>query len=147
MVQSQPEIQRKEKDGKVEPWWKRRLKGQLAKYRKDLSRLEGWKVGELQNDKVKTELKSQYRVKTKGLAVVTEELKQRVTAVGKKIKRYESRREQYRQNRLFQSNQKRLFDMIDGIERGINILPDAEECRQFWSGIWDNLWNMTSNMH
>ena len=96
MVQSQPEIQRKEKDGKVEPWWKRRLKGQLAKYRKDLSRLEGWKVGELQNDKVKTELKSQYRVKTKGLAVVTEELKQRVTAVGKKIKRYESRREQYR---------------------------------------------------
>ena len=39
---------------------------------------------------------NKYRVKTKGLPVVTEELKQRVTAVGEKIKRYESRREQYR---------------------------------------------------
>ena len=81
---------------------------------------------------------NKYRVKTKGLPVVTEELKQRVTAVGEKIKRYESRREQCRQNRLFQSNQKRLFDMIDGIERGDDILPDAVESMQFWNGIWDN---------
>ena len=28
--------------------------------------------------------------------------------------------------------------MIDGIERGDDILPDAEESVQFWSGIWDN---------
>ena len=29
--------------------------------------------------------------------------------------------------------------MIDGIERGADdILTDAEESMQFWSGIWDN---------
>ena len=42
--------------------------------------------------------------------VVIEELKQRVKAKAAKIKKYEERNNQFLQNRLFQTNRKRLFE-------------------------------------
>ena len=41
---------------------------------------------------------------------------------------------QYRQNRLFESNQKKLFDELKWKEREA-VVPDAEESRIFWSDI------------
>ena len=77
-------------------------------------------------------------MKKKGLAVVLEELKQRILAKTGKIKRYQSRIEQYRHNRMFQSNQKRLFEMLENEERDNSVVPDTEESIRFWSSIWDN---------
>ena len=51
-------------------------------------------------------------------------------------KRYEDRINQFRQNKLFQNNQKRLFEELEGNERNLNIMPDAEKSRKFWSDIW-----------
>ena len=48
----------------------------------------------------------------------------------------DNRTEQYRQNRLFESNQKKLFDELDGVEKE-TVVPDAEERTRFWSDIWD----------
>ena len=42
-----------------------------------------------------------------------------------------------RQNRLFECNQKRLFEELEEIERNSDAIPDAEECRNFWGGIWE----------
>ena len=65
--------------------------------------------------------------------VVAEELKQRIIAVQRsaKIKRYNERHNQFVQNRLFQSNQKRLYEKIDGLVRCNEGVPEAEECREF----------------
>ena len=41
--------------------------------------------------------------------VVTDELKQRITAIVAKVKSYQGRANSYRQNRLFENNQ-RQFD-------------------------------------
>ena len=46
-------------------------------------------------------MERKYNLKTKGLTVVIEKLKQRVTAKKAKVKRYEQRIKQYRKNRLF----------------------------------------------
>ena len=51
-----------------------------------------------------------YRVKRKGLATVIEELKQRILAKAAKIARYEKRVPQYRINRLFKVDQKRVYN-------------------------------------
>ena len=67
-----------------------------------------------------------------------EELKQRVVAKAAKVKRYEGRVEQYRQNRMFQSNQKRLFERLENKERSDEVRPEAQESKKFWSDIWDN---------
>ncbi len=72
-----------------------------------------------------------------------EELKQRVTAQAAKLRRYEERNNQYRQNRLFESNQKRLFEEIEGLEWDENIVPNATESEEFWQGIWGKLCTIT----
>ena len=47
-------------------------------------------------------------MKKKGLNLVIEELKQRLIAKKTKVKRYEQMISQYRQNQLFQVNQKQV---------------------------------------
>ena len=60
-----------------------------------------------------------------------EELKQRLTAQAAKLKWYEDRQKQYRQNRMFETNQKRLFEEIEGIGKNNDLIPDAEEAGNY----------------
>ena len=60
-------------------------------------------------------------VKRKGADEVHEEVRQRLVAVGAKLERHDNSTKQYRQNRLFESNLKRLFNEMEG------VIPDAEE--------------------
>ena len=69
------------------------------------------------------ELYEKYRVKKKRLKTVIEEPKQRMLAKSAKVKRYEQRIEQFRQNRIFDLNQKKIWDGIRS-----NDVPNAEEC-------------------
>ena len=76
--------------------------------RKDLSRIDDrfkgrWKNG---STKLKCELKKKYKIKAKGFNTVIDELKYRISAKTLKLKRYNSRVKQYRQNRTFKNNQK-----------------------------------------
>ena len=45
-------------------------------------------------------------IRVKRLNVVVEELKQRITAIAAKARRYQERVDSYRQNRLFENNQR-----------------------------------------
>ena len=49
-----------------------------------------------------------YRVKTKGLKTVIEELKQRMLRKSAKVRTYQQRIEQFRQNRIFDFDQPRI---------------------------------------
>ena len=91
---------------------------------------------ELQNEGLISKLERKFNVKKKGVAVVQEEVRQRLVAVGSKLERCNSRTEEYRQNRLFESNQKRLFNELEGTRRE-SVIPDAEKSRRFCSDIWD----------
>ena len=63
--------------------------------------------------------------------MVIEELKQRVTAKAAKIRRYESRIDQFKQNRLFQNNLMRLFEKLEGQEIESDATPDTTESIAF----------------
>nr|XP_027229447.1 uncharacterized protein LOC113821177 [Penaeus vannamei] len=78
-----------------------------------------------------------YCIEEKGVSVVHKEVQQRLVAIGAKLERYDNRTSHYRQNRLFETNQKKLFDELDGVEREM-VVPDAEESTKIWSEIWDN---------
>ena len=122
----------------AEPWWKRRINQQITQLRKDVIRLEKWNGNELGSERIKCKLKNKYKIEAKGLSMVIEELKQRIIAKAAKVKRYENRADQYAQNRLFQSNQKRLFELLEGNERDDDVRPNEDEFLRFWSEIWDN---------
>ena len=82
------------------------------------------------------ELFEKHRVKKKGLKTVIEELKQRMLAKSTKVKRYQQRLEQFRQNRVFDLDQKKIFAELNRNEIRSNDAPNAEEYRKFWSNIW-----------
>ena len=67
-----------------------------------------------------------------------EELKQRVLATAKKIEKYEARIKQYRQNRQFNTNQRRFYQSLDD-DNNTTEVPDKKETTTFWQNIWDNL--------
>ena len=82
------------------------------------------------------ELYEKYRVKKKGLKTVIEELKQRMLAKSAKVKRYEQRIEQFRQNRIFDLDQKKIYRELNGNGIKSNGVPNAEEYTKFWGNIW-----------
>ena len=54
-----------------------------------------------------------------------------------KVRRYQGRVDSYRQNRLFETNQRQFYRELDHEkERGDNDQPVAEESKQFWGSIW-----------
>ena len=71
-------------------------------------------------------------VKSKGLKTVIEELKQRMLAKSAKIRRYEQRIEQFRQNRIFDFDQKKIYTEFNGGRARSNDVADAEERGRFW---------------
>ena len=66
-------------------------------------------------------LKKKYILKNKGISTVIEELKQRVKAMNGKIRKYNARNDTLLQNRLFETNQKLLFQKLERIERGNDV--------------------------
>ena len=89
---------------KKEPWWKRRIESDITNLRRDINRLEWERRGETgrKGKKKIKKLNTKYKVKKKRVNLVIEELKQRLIAKKTKVKRYEQRISQFRQNQLFQ---------------------------------------------
>ena len=67
---------------------------------------------------------------------MTEELKQRMLAKSAKVKIYEQSIEQFRQNRVFDLDQKKIYAELNGNRIRSNGVPNAEECTKFWDNIW-----------
>ena len=57
-----------------------------------------------------------------------EELKQRMLARSAKVKRYEQRIEQFKQNRVFDLDQKQIYAELNRNGIRPNDVPNAEEC-------------------
>ena len=63
-------------------------------------------------------------------------MKQRITAIAAKVTRYQGRVDSYRQNRLFENNQRRFYRKLDEEEeRRDDDQPVGEESKQFWKNI------------
>ena len=92
--------------GRKEPVCKRRLQNKSKELRKDLSQLETSKDKDIFNFRHWGRLERKYCITVKRLNVVIEELKQRITAIAAKVRRYQGRVDSYRQNRLFGNNQR-----------------------------------------
>ena len=123
--------------GRKEPVWKRRLQNKIKELRKDLSQLEASKDKDISNFRHWERLERKYSIRVKRLNVVIEELKQRITAIAAKVRRYQGRVDSYRQNRLFENNQRQFYKELDQEkERCDDDKPVAEESKQFWGNIW-----------
>ena len=104
--------------------------------REDLSQLEASKDKGISNFRHWKRLERKYSIREKRLNVAAEELKQRIIAITAKVRRYQGQVDSYRQNRLFENNQRQFYRELDQEEER----PDddqlaAEESKQFWESI------------
>ncbi|XP_053141804.1 uncharacterized protein LOC128340565 [Hemicordylus capensis] len=126
------------KESSTSPKWKIRLENKISRLRSDASKLKDMKDKKLKNKNTKQYLIQKYHLDSRKIREVLEIIKQQITAVSKKISRYEARTKQHRQNLQFQSNQRRFYQSIEG-ETARNIeTPNKEETVQFWGKLWDN---------
>ena len=91
-------------------------------------------LGSKKKKKIK-ELYEKCRVKRKGLKIVIEELKQRMLPKSAKVKRYDQRIEKFRQNRISDLDQKRIYAELNRNGIRLNDVSNAE-CTKFWGDIW-----------
>ena len=77
--------------------------------RKDLRQLEATKDKDISTPRHWERLERKYNIRVKRLNVVTEELKQRITAIAARVRRYQGQIYSYRQYRLLVSDWHRFF--------------------------------------
>ena len=82
------------------------------------------------------ELNTKYRVKKKGINLVTEKGNQRFIAKKIKVKRYEQRFSQFSENQLPQVNQKQGYNNLNGKKQGDRIIPNFKDSIKLSSYIW-----------
>ena len=100
--------------------------------RKDLSQLEASKDKDISNFRHWERLERKYSIRVKRSNVVIEELKQRITAIAAKVRRYEER-----VGRLFENNQRQFYRGLDQEEERCDDDKSVyEESKQFWGNIW-----------
>ena len=115
-----------------EPMWKRRLQIKIKELKKDLIQLEALKDKDISNFRQWERLERKYSIRVKRLNVVIEELKQRITPIAAKVRRYQGWVDSYRQNRLFENNQTQFYKELDQEEeRCDDDQPVAEESKVF----------------
>ena len=113
------------------------MQNKIKELRKDLSQLVASKDKDISNFRHWERLERKYSIRVKRLNFVIEELKQRITAIAAKVRWYHGQGDNYRQNRLFENNQRRFYRELDQEEeRCDDDQPVAEESKQFWGNIW-----------
>ncbi|CAG4940683.1 unnamed protein product [Parnassius apollo] len=127
------------------PAWRIRIEERIAKARALIGRLICFRSGNTRPRIVRT-----VRIAFAGTNVslsqpdimqkLTEridDLKQRIAAWGKRIRRYTERSTQFNQNRLFQSDQKRLYKSLERpIVSGTGPAPNQADTVAFWHSLW-----------
>ncbi|CAG5015009.1 unnamed protein product [Parnassius apollo] len=74
---------------------------------------------------------------TQKLTERIDDLKQKIAAWGKRIRRFTERSGRFNQNRLFQSDQKRLYKSLERPKlSGAGPGPDQADTIAFWRGLW-----------
>lgn len=62
-------------------------------------------------------MQMKYKIKSKGLAVVIEELKQRIPAKAAKVKKFDERTRQYQWNKFFETIQRQFYKQINPLDQ------------------------------
>ena len=126
---------------KIVTRWKRRIESEIKELKRNVCLLDRKAKNELgrlgpKKSRKLREMEEKYRVKRKGIKTVIEELKQRMIAKSEKIKRYDQRINQFRLNRMFNIDQKKVYMELSGGGMRQSETPDAEDSKKFWGNIW-----------
>lgn len=127
------------------PPWRRRLEEKIKKLRKTIGLLHTYLNTERPSIRTRRAVNSiisagklRDRSKT-GLRVFMDGLKQKIAALGCRLRRYNESEKRRTQNRLFSNNQKIFYRSLnDRYHDDCEELVDPDKMFNFWHGIWGN---------
>ncbi|CAG5055763.1 unnamed protein product [Parnassius apollo] len=140
-----PMAGRATQQGSAIPAWRKRIEDRIAKARALIGRLTSFRSGNNRPRVVRTvrmafagtNISLSQPDITQKLTERIDDLKQKIAAWGKRIRRFSERSRRFNQNRLFQSDQKRLYKSLERPEVcGAGPGPDQADTVAFWRGLW-----------
>ncbi|CAG4949297.1 unnamed protein product [Parnassius apollo] len=140
-----PMAERATRQSSAIPAWKKRIEDRIAKARAFIGRLTSFRSGNNRPRVVRTfrmafagtNISLSQPDITQKLTERIDDLKQKIAAWGKRIRRFSARSRRFNQNRLFQSDQKRLYKSLEQLELcGAGPGPDQADTVAFWRGLW-----------
>ncbi|CAG5050911.1 unnamed protein product [Parnassius apollo] len=127
------------------PAWRKRIEDRIAKARALIGRLTSFRSGNNRPRIMRTVRMAFAGTNislfqpdiTQKLTERIDDLTQKIAAWGKRIRRFSERSRRFNQNRLFQSDQKRLYKSLERPEVcGAGPGPDQADTVAFWRGLW-----------
>ena len=107
-------------------WWKRRMDVPVKQFNKDPGHINT--LTEKKNIKTKHKygLDRRYKMKQSALPVIREEIKEIIKVKSNEIKRYQSRINQYQQNRTFKNSQGKFYRELNRRRKNYEMeeIPD-----------------------
>ncbi|CAG5036299.1 unnamed protein product [Parnassius apollo] len=140
-----PMAGRATKQSSAIPTWRKRIEDRIAKVRALIRRLISFRSGNNRPRVVRTvrmafagtNISLSQPDITQKLTERIDDLKQKIASWGKRIRRFTERSRRFNQNRLFQSDQKRLYKSLERPEVcGAGPGPDQANTVAFWRGLW-----------
>ncbi|CAG5045494.1 unnamed protein product [Parnassius apollo] len=131
--------------GSAIPAWRKRIEDRIAKAKALIGRLTSFRSGNIKLRVVRTvrmafagtNISLSQPDITQKLTERIDDLKQKNRCLGKRIRRFSERSRRFNQNRLFQSDQKRLYKSLERPEVcGAGPGPDQADIVAFWRGLW-----------
>ncbi|XP_044755067.1 uncharacterized protein LOC123314020 [Coccinella septempunctata] len=130
------------------PPWKLRLEKKIKVMRKKIGTLHTYLNTNTPTNKILRKIRqiaSESRIRTNSsiqllkekLIVVSDQLKQKIKALGNRIKRYNERVKRYRNNHLYYKNPKEFYRSLDSQKTSEGVYPRKEEMFEEWKGIWE----------
>ena len=122
------------------PPWKRRIQRIIEEKRRDISLLK--EIGNPKSTMSQRKSKqviAKYCIKNdQDVLKKTEELKQQMQAKAQRIRRYDKRSQQFRQNKLFMSDPRKFYREVGNKNILIEKPPTKQEISSFWKNLWES---------
>lgn len=134
--------------------WERRLRNKVENHRKDIGRLTAFQKGhrgkKLQNHInliiERNKIHASHNPHNQNLAEVMDTLKQKLSAVSKRLKRYKESNNRKASNKLFQNNEKQFYRRLQNNTNIVGkIKPSKQDIQEFWQTIWSDQESYNSN--
>ncbi|PNF19358.1 hypothetical protein B7P43_G06722 [Cryptotermes secundus] len=126
--------------GRFKDAWKLRIQKQISKWRKDLSILteSGSGSDNIKLNTKKRKIFQKYKMtNAREVAELIEKLKQKIQAKAQRIRRYEKRKNQYIQNKMFKENTNRFYRHLGAKAIEVTAHPNMQEVEFYWQAIWE----------
>lgn len=125
------------------PPWEERIERKIAKHRQVIGVIHSYLNTDKPSKKLAKKAQSYARRKKlkkddkEHLRMHMETMKQKIAALGSRMRRYHKRTRKHRENNLFSNNQKEFFKRLEeGHKNQREAPPNPAEMQKYWSNIW-----------